>query len=278
MPKVCVIGWPIKHSRSPLIHGFWLKKYNIAGSYEKRAVEPKHLTSFLETLTNNKFVGCNITIPHKEKVFEQVTIVDPVTEKIGAVNTVYTIGTKLYGLNTDGYGFLSNLKSTTSWESSGKISSIIGAGGATRAIIAALIDDGIKKIYLFNRTLAKAEKLATEFGTVVQPKSAEVMETYLTQTDLLVNATSLGMAGQPPLKISLENLRPSSVVVDIVYDPLETNLLKQARSNGNTIVDGLGMLLHQAVPGFEKWFGIRPEVTTELRELIVNDLTKDQRT
>ncbi len=276
MRKACVIGWPIKHSRSPLIHGFWLKKYAITGSYEKRAVEPGDLESFLETLEIKGFSGCNVTIPHKEMVFNKVIVTDEVTRGIGAVNTVFVSEGKTYGLNTDGYGFLANLKESTTWQSENKTVSIIGAGGAARAIIATLIKDGIKAIYLFNRTMPKAQILAKEFGSVVKAKPLEKLEEFLGQTDLLINTTSLGMVGQPPLEISLQNLPSDSCVADIVYDPLETNLLKQAKANANRTVDGLGMLLHQAVPGFEKWFGIRPEVTKELRDLVVADLLKDK--
>ncbi len=276
MAKACVIGWPVKHSRSPLIHGFWLKKYAIAGAYEKRAVEPGDLENFLETLEAKGFNGCNVTIPHKEAVFNRVIVTDEVTQGIGAVNTVYVSKGKTYGLNTDGYGFLANLKNSITWQSENKTVSIIGAGGAARAIIATLIKDGVKVIYLFNRTTAKAQILVKEFGSVVKAKPLENLEKFLDQTDLLINTTSLGMVGQPPLQISLQNLPSGSSVADIVYDPLETNLLKQARANAHRTVDGLGMLLHQAVPGFEKWFGIRPQVTKELRDLVVADLLKDK--
>lgn len=275
MQKALVIGWPIQHSRSPLIHSYWLDKYGIAGSYEKRAVSKEELPDFLQTLATTGFRGCNVTIPHKEQVFKIVSVIDPITKEIGAVNTVYVEKNQLFGLNTDGYGFLSNLKESANWNSNGKICAIIGAGGAARGIIAALKSDGIKSIFLFNRTIGKAEKLAKEFGPVVRAKSMEELEEFLNKTDLLVNTTSLGMSGQSSLNISLKNLPPASCVADIVYDPLETKLLQQAKENGNQVVDGLGMLLHQAVPGFEKWFGKRPEVTAELRELIVADLQKE---
>lgn len=274
MPKACVIGWPIKHSRSPLIHGYWLKQHGIEGSYDKQAVEPAELDRFIETLGVDGYAGCNVTIPHKENVFKQVIVTDPVTKEIGAVNTVFVDNGRVYGLNTDGYGFLSNLKTGSEWHSENKTAAIIGAGGAARAIIATLKADGIETILLFNRTVSKAEKLAVEFGSTVHAKPLDQIEDFLNQTNLLVNTTSLGMAGQPALQISLVNLPSSSCVVDIVYDPLETDLLKQARKNGNRSVDGLGMLLHQAVPGFEKWFGVRPQVTPELRELVVADLLK----
>jgi len=275
--KACVIGWPIKHSRSPLIHRFWLQKYGISGSYEKIAVPPEELSTFLNSLSDNGFAGCNVTIPHKEKVFEQIKVTDTVTLKIGAVNTVYRENNKQYGLNTDGYGFISNLKSKIpSWQSTEKTCVIIGAGGAARAIIAILLADGIKTIFLVNRTIQRAQTLAQEFGPAVQPCGFEQIESCLKTTDLLVNTTSLGMTGQPPLEISLKSLSQDCVVSDIVYDPLETDLLKKAKLNGNQTVDGLGMLLHQAVPGFEKWFGIRPQVTDELTALVIEDLMRDK--
>ncbi len=274
--KACVIGWPIKHSRSPLIHGFWLEKYGVSGSYEKIAVAPENLSQFLKDMSKNGFQGCNVTIPHKEKVFKEVFVNDVLTKRIGAVNTVFTEGGELLGLNTDGYGFISNLKSgVKSWNSAGKSAMIIGAGGAARAIIAILLEDGVERIDLVNRTPSRASALAKEFGDRVHAYGFDEMSSCLRKADLLINTTSLGMTGQPPLEISLESLSSLSVVTDIVYDPLETDLLKQAKSNGNPTVDGLGMLLHQAVPGFEKWFGIRPEVTEELRQLIVDDLMKD---
>jgi len=277
IPKACVIGWPIKHSRSPMIHNYWLQKYNIAGSYQKIAVSPQELSSFLAGLSDNGFKGCNVTIPHKEKVFEQVKVVDAVTRQIGAVNTVYMENNTLYGLNTDGYGFISNLKDQVpNWQSKDKKCVILGAGGAARAIIAILLNEGASKITLVNRTISRARNLAQEFGSTVDVIAFEDIELCLPDADLLVNSSSLGMTGQPPLEIALTPLSSNCVVSDIVYDPLETALLKQAKDKGHKTVDGLGMLLHQAVPAFEKWFGIRPQVTPELKALIVDDLEKDK--
>ena len=275
--KACVIGWPIKHSRSPLIHNYWLKKYGISGTYEKVAVPPDELTSFLSNLVANGFEGCNVTVPHKELVFKQVEVVDTVSLQMGAVNTVFIEQNRLFGLNTDGYGFISNLKSTVpSWKPDGKTCVIIGSGGAARAIIAILLNEGVKEIFLVNRTRSRAENLACEFGPKVTAAGFDEVEILLNNTDLLINSTSLGMTGQPTLEISLKSLPSDSIVYDIVYDPLETNLLHQAKANGNQTIDGLGMLLHQAVPAFEKWFGIRPQVTQDLRSLIVADLMKDK--
>ena len=275
--KACVIGWPIKHSRSPLIHNYWLKKYGILGIYEKVAVPPDELPLFIKNLSANGFEGCNVTIPHKESVFVHVEVTDAVTRQIGAVNTVYFEDKKQYGLNTDGYGFISNLKSMVpSWNSEGKTCAILGAGGASRAIIAILLNEGVKKIFLVNRTKPRAQNLAREFGDKVIPIGFDEIEKALSKADLLVNTTSLGMTGQPPLDISLGSLPSNCVVYDIVYDPLETNLLKQAKDKNLQTVDGLGMLLHQAVPGFEKWFGVRPQVTDDLKALLVADLMKDK--
>jgi len=275
--KACVIGWPIKHSRSPLIHNYWLKKYGILGIYEKVAVPPDELPLFIKNLSANGFEGCNVTIPHKESVFVHVEVTDAVTRQIGAVNTVYFEDKKQYGLNTDGYGFISNLKSMVpSWNSEGKTCAILGAGGASRAIIAILLNEGVKKIFLVNRTKPRAQNLTREFGDKVIPIGFDEIEIPLSNADLLVNTTSLGMVGQPSLDISLDFLPPNCVVYDIVYDPLETNLLKQAKDKNLQTVDGLGMLLHQAVPGFEKWFGVRPQVTDDLKALLVVDLMKDK--
>jgi shikimate dehydrogenase len=276
MLKACVIGWPIKHSRSPLIHNYWLKKYEIAGSYNKIAVSQENLPSFIEEISLEKFCGCNVTIPHKEQVFGLVVVKDLVTIKIGAVNTIYRENNITYGLNTDGFGFISNLRSVVpDWDFSGKRCLIIGAGGAARAIIAALLTKGVSNIILANRTIEKAQNLGKHFGSNITPIQFQKINENLGDIDLLINTTSLGMTGQPELEINLDRLSRASIVTDIVYVPLETQLLKEARQRGNTTVDGLGMLLHQAVPGFEKWFGIRPEVTTELRQLILHDLEQD---
>ena len=275
--KACVIGWPIKHSRSPMIHNYWLKKYGIAGLYEKVAVSPDELPLFIKNLSVNGFQGCNVTIPHKESVFAQIEVTDSVTRQIGAVNTVYYEDNKQYGLNTDGYGFISNLKTVVpSWVSNGKTCVILGAGGASRAVIAILLNEGAKEIFLVNRTKLRAQNLASEFGDKISPIGFDEIEIAFNKADLLVNTTSLGMTGQPPLDISLSSLPSQCVVYDIVYDPLETNLLKQAKDKNLQIVDGLGMLLHQAVPGFEKWFGVRPQVTDDLKALLVADLMKDK--
>lgn len=271
--KACVIGWPINHSRSPTIHGYWLKKYAIAGTYEKVAVEPEGLGKFLTELEENGYAGCNITIPHKQTCLDFVTIEDEPTRKIGAINTVFIEKGVLKGLNTDGMGFISNIRqSLPNWQLANKKISIIGAGGATRAIVASLLENSIETIRIFNRTVAKAEIIATDFRSRVSAHSITDITDYLPQTDFLINTSSLGMTGQPPLEIDLTGMEKTSVVSDIVYSPLETSLLRQAKNLKLQTVGGLGMLLHQAAPGFEKWFGHKPTVTSELYDLVVKDL------
>ncbi len=273
--KACVIGDPIKHSRSPVIHKYWLKKYGIAGDYVKQHVLSDNLADFITRLEEHEYAGCNVTIPHKQDVFSLVEVNDPVTRAIGAINTIYIEDGKKYGINTDGTGFLLNLTSTIKhWESRGKTALIIGAGGAARAIIASLMADGIDKIIIANRTKQNSRALAAYFSKTIDTIHIDNDEISKTRPDLLVNTTSLGMTGQPELDIDLSVLPASCVISDIVYSPLETKLLREAAASGFAIVKGLGMLLHQAVPGFEKWFGVRPEVTQDLYDYVVSDLEK----
>ncbi len=273
MTAACVIGWPIAHSRSPMIHGYWLKRYGIDGRYDRVPVRPEELDQFLERVREGEYAGCNVTIPHKEAVFGKVRIADPATRRIGAVNTVYRKDGELVGRNTDGLGFILSVKSAIpGWSADGARVAILGAGGAARAIVAALIEEGARSVTLINRTLERAEALARHFGSPVSAAPWDNMQDRLSEADLLVNTTSLGMAHNPPLDISLSSISKRTIVADIVYSPLETPLLKAARARGNPAVDGLGMLLHQAAPGFELWFGVRPEVTPELRALLVADL------
>lgn len=277
MEKACVIGWPIKHSRSPLIHNFWLQQYEISGVYEKQAVSPQDFENYLINLSSHGYIGCNITIPHKESCFNLVEVTDPFTKQVGAVNTVYYDDGILKGFNTDGIGYISNLKSQTSdWSSIGKTAFIIGAGGAARAILVALLNDGIETIRIFNRTLSKAVGLAEEFGNKVYANSLDSLEKFISETDLLVNTSSLGMVGQNPLTLDLAGMKKTAVVSDIVYTPLETELLKQAKRLKLQAVTGLGMLLYQAVPGFEKWFGQKPIVTKDLYDLVVADIEEER--
>ena len=271
--RACVIGWPVAHSRSPLIHGFWLKHYGIAGSYGREAVAPEDLAGFLQRLSGFGLVGCNVTLPYKEAVYGLVEVRDDTTRRIEAVNTIYVKNGRPVGLNTDAYGFVSHLRSALpDWTVGGANVLVLGAGGAARAIVAGLLGEGVDQISIANRTAARGRALADHFGKPVTAVDWAAVPRHLTRCDLLVNATLLGMTGQPALDIDLDGLPAGAAVADIVYVPLETDLLRRARVRGHRVVDGLGMLMHQAVPGFELWFGTRPEVTPELRALIEADL------
>ncbi|ACB97129.1 shikimate dehydrogenase [Beijerinckia indica] len=272
-PKVCVIGYPIKHSRSPLIHNYWLQRYGIAGSYEKIEVAPEHLADFLRDLGGKGFVGANVTLPHKETAFALCDEVSEEARQLGAVNTLFLRDGRLHGHNTDGEGFLGALdQEVPAWDKDLGKAVIIGAGGAARALVFALLRRGAGEIALVNRTLARSEEIAMQGGGRITCHSYADLPDVLKTADLLVNATSLGMAGQEPLVIDLSPLPAKAIVDDIVYVPLETDLLRQARLRGLRRVGGLGMLLHQAVPGFRLWFGKTPEVTPELRALIEADI------
>ena len=266
--KAGVMGFPIAHSRSPALHGWWLEHYRIDGAYLPMAVRPEHLGQALRALPVLGFAGCNLTIPHKEAALALVDLLDPLARRIGAVNTII-VGAdgSLEGRNTDAFGFIANLRAAGGWSAQGRICTVIGAGGAARAIIAALLAEGASEIRLVNRTAARAERLAAEFG--IRAVSWDEREAALEDAALLVNTTNQGMHGEPPLDVSLFRLPREALVNDIVYVPLETPLLAAARARGNPIVDGLGMLLHQARPGFAAWFGIEPTVTPELRAAVL---------
>jgi shikimate dehydrogenase len=272
--RVAVIGWPVAHSRSPLIHNYWLDLYGIAGRYERIAVAPDDLAAFIAGFAKQGLIGCNVTVPHKEQVARLVRIADPETRRLGSVNTLWIEQGTLLATSTDGYGFLANLhEAVRDIDLPRDDVLILGAGGAARPIIAALQSAGARRIRLANRTAERAASLAGDLGGIVMPVPWADIPRELAVTSLLINATSLGMTGEPPLVIDLRPLPGHAVVADLVYVPLETELLRQARARGHRCVDGLGMLLHQAVPGFERWFGRRPEVTPELRALIIRDLT-----
>jgi shikimate dehydrogenase len=271
-PRAFVVGHPIAHSRSPLIHGHWLREHGIAGSYERVDVAPDRFEAFLSRLAGSGFVGGNITLPHKETAFAAARYRDSAAEAIGAVNTVWLEGGELYGSNSDAYGFAANLDEQASQWRQGRRACVLGAGGAARAILFALIEAGYSDIRLVNRTLERAEELASRFGSAVRPLGWDELDEGLAGAELLVNTTSLGMGGGPFPEIALGLLEPAAIVTDIVYVPLETPLLRRAAEAGFVTVDGLGMLLHQAVPGFERWFGVRPTVTADLRRIIVDDL------
>ena len=274
MIRACVIGWPISHSRSPLIHGYWLKKYGIDGAYEKKAVEPENLENFLNSLASQGYAGCNVTIPHKEHAF-RIAKPDQPARDLGAANTLYLRDGILHATSTDGEGFIASLKADVpGLELVGKSALVLGAGGAARAIIQALLQQGFDRIDLANRTSERADELARHFGPRVKPIAWEKINDAMEGQALLVNTTSLGMKGQPPLAVSLEKLPRTATVADIIYVPLETPLLKAAMERGNHTSGGLGMLLHQAMRGFELWFGTRPEVTAELRTLVEADVEK----
>ncbi len=271
--KACVLGWPITHSRSPMIHGYWLKKYGIEGSYVKEAVHPRDFPDFFKSLKNHGLVGGNITVPHKETAYALADEVRDCAKAIRAANTIWLDGDKICAANTDSYGYMTHLNlSAPKWNKIDSPAVILGAGGAARAIIYGLMQSGVTEIRLSNRTRNRAEELAKFFGPKVKVYDWSDNRKALAGAGILVNTTTLGMEGSDPLEIDLTSMKQDSVVSDIVYAPLETPLLAQARASGFTPVDGLGMLLHQAVPGFEKWFGVRPEVTKELRDLVVADL------
>ncbi len=262
-----VIGWPVSHSLSPRLHGYWLRIYDIDGAYVPMAVQPKAIATAIRGMAALGMQGANITLPHKEEVLRLVDTVDETARRIGAVNTVTVETTgKLTGRNTDAFGFVHNLiNGCDGWNPKAGPAVILGAGGAARAVIVALLDAGVPEIKLVNRSLERAELIASEFGSAISPCKWAARSEILVDAGLLVNTTSLGMVGAPPLDLNLARLPLSAVVNDIVYSPLETSLLAAARARGNPTIDGLGMLLHQAVPGFAAWFGVTPEVTPELR-------------
>jgi len=272
IPKACVMGYPVAHSRSPMLHGYWLKTLGIPGTYEAAEVTEQHFSDFLRNLRPHGYVGGNVTVPHKEAAFRTVDYRDDAARAIGAVNTVWHEGDRLVGGNTDAYGFIAHLDaSVPHWSESADRAVVLGAGGAARAIVYALLDRGLA-VALVNRTIARARALAIHFAMHASVHGFDELPQLLADGDILINATSLGMAGKPRLDIDLVRLKPEAIVYDVVYVPLETELLKAARRQGHRTVDGLGMLLHQAVPGFARWFGVTPSVTPELRALIESDI------
>ena len=273
MIKASVIGWPISHSRSPLIHGYWLRQHGIDGTYTREPVAPEALGTFINTLRSGEHVGTNVTIPHKETAVEYVDEPDERVRRIGALNTIWRENGKLCATSTDGPGFVANLKQTLpECEFGTRPVTILGAGGSTRALIDELMREGVSRIYLYNRTHTRAESLAILFGAKVIPVQATDLPKALAQTGLLINTTSAGMNGSEPLDLPWQALHADAVAADIVYTPLITDFLKQAETRGHAIVPGLGMLLHQAVVGFEKWFGVKPTVTRDLHDLVARDI------
>lgn len=271
--KACVIGWPAGHSRSPLIHNYWIRQHGIAGEYVAEAIPPAQFPDFVKSLAARHYVGANITIPHKE-VALGLSRPDARALAIGAANTLWLEAGELHSTNTDVEGFLQNLDAAVPDWHAASDAVVLGAGGSARAVVFGLIERGMARIHVVNRTAERAQALRARFGDQVRPAAAAQLPDLLAAAGLLVNTTSLGMRGQPPLEIDLANLRRGAAVADLVYVPLETPLLATARARGHLTADGLGMLLHQAVRGFSLWFGIRPKVTAELRALIEGDLAK----
>jgi len=264
-----ILGWPVSHSKSPRLHNHWLALHGIDGAYVPLPVAPADLADAVRMLPRLSFAGSNVTVPHKEAVLELADAVDPLAARIGAANTL-VIGAegRILARNTDALGFILNLKDVRANPASGP-AVVLGAGGAARAACAALIAEGVPEIRLVNRSLGRARQLAADLGGPIAVVDWSGREAALDGAALLVNSTSLGMIGQPPLEISLDRLPEDALVNDMVYAPLETGLLAAARARGNPVADGIGMLLHQARPGFEAWFGVMPEVTPDIRKMML---------
>jgi shikimate dehydrogenase len=265
-----LIGWPVSHSRSPLLHGYWLGKYGIKGAYLPLPVAPGRLADALRGLVALGFAGCNVTIPHKEEAARLVDRLDPAGRRMGAINLIVVEPDgSLSGYNKDGYGFIENLRDgMPGWRGDAGPAVVLGSGGGARSVVASLLDEGAPEIRLLNRTRARADTLATAFGGPVRVLDWSERHAALEGAALLVNTTNQGMVGQAALDLALDALPGAALVCDIVYNPLETPLLAAARARGHSVVNGLGMLLHQARPSFEAWFGVLPEITPELRASI----------
>ena len=268
----CVIGWPVEHSRSPIIHNYWLKRYGIAGEYRREAVRKEEFAAFIDALAARGYVGANVTVPHKEAAFAR-SLPDERARAVGAVNTLWLEGDVLRSTNTDVEGFLDNLDvCAPGWDRDAAKALVLGAGGAARAVIYGLLSRGVERIVVANRTASRAEALQKAFGKQVQVADWASLEAELAGAALLVNTTTLGMHGQPALTPDLSRLGRHATVADMVYVPALTPLLAAASAQGLATADGLGMLLHQAVRGFSLWFGKTPEVTGELRAVVEADL------
>ncbi|MCF1708214.1 shikimate dehydrogenase [Tabrizicola sp. J26] len=271
IPLAGVIGSPIAHSRSPALHGYWLKRYGIKGHYIPMDIGQADLKEALQFLPRVGFVGLNVTIPHKETVLALADIVTDRAALIGAANTlIFRKDGKVFADNTDGSGFIANLRQEAPhWAPSAGPAVVLGAGGAARAVVAALIEVGVPEIRIANRTRARAEALRSDFGAKLVVEEWVQVGNILDDAATVVNTTALGMTGKPDLVVPLDRLPSSALVTDLVYTPLQTTFLQQAAMQGCTTVDGLGMLLHQAAPGFERWFGVRPEVDAETRAAVL---------
>jgi shikimate dehydrogenase len=268
-PVACVIGWPVKHSRSPIIHRFWLNELGLDGDYVIEPVEPERVVDFFAGFLRGGFVGCNVTVPHKEAAFAAVSRRDAAAEETGALNTVWIEDGRLVGTNTDPIGFLANLdEEVPGWDADGGPAMVLGAGGAARAVVWALLKRGFAPVTVVNRTRERAKALADSFAAPVAIAGWDSLPRRLRDARVLVNTTTLGMHGQPLLDVDVSALSADAVVNDLVYVPLETPLITSARVAGLRAVGGLGMLLHQAVPGFTHWFGKCPTVTPALRAIV----------
>ena len=272
--KAFVTGYPVRHSRSPMIHRYWLEKLKIDGTYERLEISPEEFPGFMQDLASGStdFVGGNVTIPHKQAAFEYATRADRLASELGAANTLWVEDGRVLATNTDGYGFAANLDDAAPGWDSEKTAVILGAGGASRAVVQIIQNRGFSRILVINRTVARAREIADHFGGNIQAHGLDELGDVLDGAGLFVNTTSLGMGGQDVPDIDFSPMTRHAIVTDIVYTPLVTPIMAMADSQGFKTVDGLGMLLHQAVPGFEKWFGVRPDVTADLRQLIVADL------
>ena len=271
IPLAGVIGDPISHSLSPKLHGHWLRRYGLRGHYVPLHITHANLADAFQMLPRMGFVGVNVTIPHKEYVLSLATNVTDRAALIGAANTIsFMSDGRIQADNTDGQGFLSNIRqSLPGWTAASGPALLLGSGGAAKAIVSALISDGAPRVIVANRTRARADALKDQFGARVEPQDWTRISDFVPDCALIVNTTSLGMDGQPPLSLNLSRVSPLTVVTDIVYKPLETDLLRAAREAGCETIDGLGMLLHQAVPGFERWFGYTPLVDDDLRQAVL---------
>ncbi len=273
MIKAGVIGWPIGHTLSPRLHGYWLDQFNIEGSYLALPVQPDYLQNALQEFKLAGYKGLNVTVPHKETVLDFLDDITAAARTLGAVNTIVIENGLFKGSNTDGFGFIENLKSgQPAFSVSGKSAVVLGAGGAARAVVAALIDQGAGEILLLNRTVERAEQLALDLGGPVRVLDWNQRADCLARAALLVNTTTLGMTARPALDLALDDLPADTLVTDIVYTPLRTTLLNAAAARGNPVVDGIGMLLHQARPGFAAWFGVEPRVDQGLRDHVLAGL------
>ena len=270
-PLAGVIGWPIAHSRSPRLHGHWLARHGIAGHYVPLPVAPEHLAEVLRAMPRMGFVGCNVTIPHKESVLALADVVTDRAALIGAANTlIFRPDGKIHADNTDGYGFIANIRQNApGWIPDLGPAAVIGAGGAARAVVASLLESGVTELRITNRTRVRAEQIKAEFGAKVVVYDWAQAGNMLEGAMTVVNATSMGMEGKGALRVPLDALMPGALATDLVYTPLMTPFLLEAQSRGCEVVDGLGMLLHQGAPGFERWFGRRPEVDEALRAAVL---------